>query len=390
MQNFFNRYFETALQLIADYNGLQPLNNFLKTYFSQHKKHGSKDRKLIAHFCYCYYRLGFALKNLPNEERLRVAIFLCTDKAGSWLSLYDENWRQSYVENTDSRIRFIQSLYPFNVETIFYKNEWLSEEIYQTAFNKSHLVQPDLFIRTRPSKNDVVISKFHQQNIVFQQINDYCLAIDNATKIDTIISLNQEAVIQDYSSQQIALFFPLIKLSKPITVWDCCAASGGKSMLAYDYFRDIKLTVSDIRESIIYNLKKRFQQAGIYQYQSFVADISSPQFQVKQQYDFVICDAPCSGSGTWSRTPEQLCFFMEEKLAYYTKLQMAIINNAIKGVKQNGYFLYITCSVFKQENEEMVAHILQGNQLDLIKAELMKGYDKKADTMFAALYTKKN
>jgi len=46
-------------------------------------------------------------------------------------------------------------------------------------------------------------------------------------------------------------------------VWDCCAASGGKSILAKDVFGNITLTVSDIRKSILHNLRKRFSEAGI-------------------------------------------------------------------------------------------------------------------------------
>ena len=386
MQNFFNRYFETSLQLIAAYNGLQPLNLFLKNYFSEHKKHGSKDRKWIAHFCYCYFRLGYALKNLSTAERLRVAVFLCTDKAGDWLLLYDEEWQQAYNENITVRMAFLHSKFSFQTEDIFYSNAYLSNGIDTFNFNKSHLVQPCLFIRIRTDKMSIVTNKFYQQNIVFQQVADNCLAIDNATKIDSIIDINKEAVVQDFSSQQIASFFSFVKPAKRLAVWDCCAASGGKSILAYDFFGDIKLTVSDIREAIIYNLRKRFQQSGIYQYQSFVADVCLPQFQLKQQYDLVICDAPCSGSGTWSRTPEQLCFFTEQKLSHYTRLQKAIAGNAVKGVKRNGYFLYITCSVFRQENEDVVAYLLQNNQLKLVKADVIKGYDKKADTMFATLF----
>ena len=54
-------------------------------------------------------------------------------------------------------------------------------------------------------------------------------------------------------------------------------------------------------------------------------------------------------------------------------------------LNNNGYFLYITCSVFKKENEAIVDFIKQQFHLELIKMELLKGYDKKADTMFAAL-----
>ena len=75
--------------------------------------------------------------------------------------------------------------------------------------------------------------------------------------------------MQDFSSQGVGgLLLPVAR--GPLYVWDCCAASGGKSIMLYDLDPAIRLTVSDIRESILINLRKRFNEAGIKKYQSFV------------------------------------------------------------------------------------------------------------------------
>jgi 16S rRNA (cytosine967-C5)-methyltransferase len=57
-------------------------------------------------------------------------------------------------------------------------------------------------------------------------------------------------------------------------------------------------------------------------------------------------------------------------------------------LKPGGSLLYITCSVFKKENEEMVEYINEKFHLQLVKMELLRGYELKADTMFAALLKK--
>jgi 16S rRNA (cytosine967-C5)-methyltransferase len=59
----------------------------------------------------------------------------------------------------------------------------------------------------------------------------------------------------------------------------------------------------------------------------------------------------------------------------------------VKHVKKNAYFLYITCSVFEKENEEVVKHLQEKADLELVEMKYFKGYDKKADTLFAALFT---
>jgi len=225
-------------------------------------------------------------------------------------------------------------------------------------------------------------------NLPFSLCGENCIALPNGSKIDEILQLNKDIVVQDLSSQRVAEFLSSINNHQgTLSIWDCCAASGGKSILAVDHFKNVELTVSDVRPSIIQNLKKRFAEAGIKNYKSFVADLTINEQPSTINYHLVICDAPCSGSGTWSRTPEQLTFFAKEKISHYTELQRKIISNVIPSVSKNGYLLYITCSVFKQENEDVVEFILANSNLQLIKMDYLVGYDKKADTMFAALFT---
>ena len=390
----FQSYFNTDIRIIQLYDGAIPLAHFLKKYFSENKKHGSKDRKFITQACYNFYRLGFALKAISTEERLKIAIFLCNTNAGEWAILYDDDWLKRWNEQLRKKIYFIQSLYNFSVDDIFPFTDEVSSDLNRDNFNLSHLIQPDVFLRIRNNQHEKVFSALHHHHIVFDKINEDCIAIENATKIDGIIEIDKDAVIQDYSSQRTKEFLEIIKSEignrKPqIDVWDCCAGSGGKSILAHDVLQNINLTTTDIRPSIIHNLKERFNKAGIKNYKAFVADISNPKSKIRNlEFDAIICDAPCTGSGTWSRTPEQLYFFQPQKIKEYQALQKKIVANAISYLKRGSYFLYITCSVFKAENEDVIKFIQNNFQLTLIKSELLTGYNKKADTMFAALFKK--
>ena len=378
-------YLNSARTILQLYDGNLPLAAWLKQYFKVEKKFGSSDRKMVSHICYCFYRLGEAFKQLTEEERMLVAVFLSSTSPNIVLKQLKPEWNEHVSLSAESKLGILGA--NDQLEHIFPFPDFLSKEINREAFQLSHLVQPDLFLRLRPGKEDKIIKRLQTEGIDFLRISEKALALPNQTKLDDLMVTDEAAVIQDLSSQQVlSLLKGYLSENDPISVWDCCAASGGKSILVRDEFPHSVLAVSDIRPTILHNLEKRFRNAGIHPYQSFVANLSDPEFSIRRKFDLVICDAPCSGSGTWSRTPEQLIFFKEEKIHFYAALQKKIVRNAIKGMKPGGYFLYITCSVFAEENEGMLDFLEQESGLTLKNSRYFTGYLQKADTLFGALF----
>ncbi len=386
----YHSYLNTACQILNHYNGDEPFTLFIKKFFSSHKKYGSSDRKQIAHLCYCFFRLGKSLPEVSTDQKILIVLFLCSTKPNELLKELKPDWNEKIDLPLNKKYSVITP--QFTSDDIFPWKQELSNEIDHQKFCESFFIQPDLFLRLRPGKEKMVIKKLHKAELKFEQINSSCLVLPNTTKIENIIELDKEAVVQDYNSQQIGKFFNIDFAAPPnenLSVWDCCAGSGGKSLLLYDINPNIDLTVSDIRSSILFNLKKRFAKAGIKNYRSFLADLSIPNLKhPASNIQLIICDVPCTGSGTWSRTPEQLYFFDEEKINHYSSLQKKIVSNTIPHLQHKGFFIYITCSVFKKENEEVVELIQHNFSMQLLKKQLLKGYDKKADTMFAALFKK--
>ncbi len=391
---FAENYIRSSIVIIDLYQGDIPFAVFLKNYFSANKKFGSKDRKYITQLCYNYFRLGKSTAVLSKEVGIKIALFLCNDLAGEWEIIFDNIWLKNWSDNLMKRISFVQAEYPsINDQSTFPFLQFLSKEIDPTIFSFSHFIQPDLFIRARPSYSRAVLTALQNAQYSYKLVGDNSISLPNGTKLESIIEIDKQAVIQDLSSQQVGEVLSSIKSSlgsNTISVWDCCAASGGKSILAKDVLVNIDLTVSDIRESILHNLKARFSRAGISKYRSFVIDLSK-QFthqnsMSKNQYDIVICDAPCTGSGTWGRTPEQLHFFNEKNIDQFQQLQQKLVTNIIPAVKKGGYLLYITCSVFEKENELVSSFISSHSSFQLVEQKSIKGYTQKADTMFVALF----
>jgi 16S rRNA (cytosine967-C5)-methyltransferase len=361
-----------------------PLGGWLKNYFKANKKFGSNDRKQVAHICYCYYRLGNAFQNLNTEEKMLLALCLCSATSNMILQELKPEWNEIVQLSLREKIKRLGVRE--EVAQIFPFTEALSEEIDHSQFNESFLIQPDLFLRIRPGKEKTVIEKIQNASNNFS-VEGHCITLPKSTKIDAVLLVDDEVVIQDAASQKVLDNLQKNQTIKNFQSWDCCAASGGKTILLHDIYPKAQLTVSDSRESILHNLKNRFKRAGINNYQSFVADLSSPQFSLNKKFDVIICDAPCSGSGTWSRTPEQLFYFKNEKIESYAALQKSIAFNACNFLKPRGFFVYITCSVFRKENEEVVEYIQAKSGLKLLSQEYIKGYDRKADTLYTALFT---
>ena len=382
-------HLNSAVSIIESYKGGQPFHSFIKQHFSLHKKYGSKDRKQIAHLCYCYFRLGAFAKQLPVQEAVTAALFLCCHQPNELLHALQPAWNGQAAASLPEKLAVLNM--PLTAAGIFAFTDQLSEGVDAGAFAFSHLQQPDVFIRVRPGCLPAVTKKLQEAGIAFTVLGEHCISLPPATKIDALLQLDKEAVVQDYSSQRTGAFMQLAATEKkPVKTWDCCAASGGKSILATDILGHMDLTVTDIRPAMLANLAKRFRAAGISRYQSLQADLSKSGTAVTgEQFRFIIADAPCSGSGTWGRTPEQLSFFNKEEIDTYSQLQKKIVSTALKSLQPGGYFLYITCSVFKKENEDIAAFIEQLLDAPPLKMELLQGYQHNADTMFAAMFRKR-
>lgn len=375
---------------MSAYDGEKPFASFSKKYFAAHKKFGSMDRRLISHLSYCYFRLGKAQINMSLEERILAGLFFCSNEPNEMLNSFKPEWNKNVSLPLPAKCTMLDINY--STLSVFPREGELSGGIEYEGFSESFFIQPDLFLRLRPGKESVVKQKLEENQIAYKIIKDNCIVLSNSSKLEAIIEFNKEAVVQDYNSQRVAELLLNLQPSTSnlkFSVWDCCAASGGKSIMTKDLLGDIDLTVSDIRESILVNLKKRFNEAGIKKYNSFVADLTTARFSLQNaNFNLIICDAPCTGSGTWSRTPEQLYYFDKKEIGRYVSLQQQIVSATIPYLQAGGYFLYITCSVFKRENEGIIDFIKENFHLNLMKMEVLKGYDKKADTMFAALLQK--
>jgi len=375
---------KTFQRILDEYPAETPLSKFLPGFYRQNKQMGSTDRRIAGRLLYNYFRLGKALPDAAAEERLFVAEFLCNTQLNSFIQHFKPDWAGCMGFGTDEKIGIIKTVFPaFKLEDVFPWTQQLSPGINKDAFLKSFFVQPDLFIRVNKGYEQQVKIVLTAAEVVFKDEGNNCISLPNGTRLEALFPNQHWFEVQDFSSQQTAQFF---KPAKWDAWWDACAASGGKSLLLHAQEPTVKLVASDIRESILVNLDERFQHAGITKYQKKLLDLTQNNDLILHDYEFdgIILDAPCSGSGTWGRTPEMISQFETYNIEFFQKLQQSIVSNVAKYLKPGKPLVYITCSAFKAENEDIVSFMVKELGLRMEEQTTLKGYENKADTMFVA------
>lgn len=377
----------TFMRVLEKYPADKPLAKFLPDFFKRNKQMGANDRRSASRLIYNYFRLGRAIIDKPAEQRLFLAEFLCTNVDNPFLQNFRPDLNEKIYKTLDEKIKLACSNEGLILKEVFPFTEFLSEGIDQKSFLRSFFVQPDLYIRIHPQALAWVLKTLQESGITFRLIGDLTIALPNGTNLNTLFPGSSYSVkpyeVQDLSSQQTLHFF---KPNRYEYWWDACAASGGKSLLLHAEQPNIKLLVSDIRESVLNNLDERFIAAGLRTYQKKQIDLTKNAEPEIHDYEFdgIILDAPCSGSGTWGRTPEMISQFKESKIRGFHNLQKTIAANVIKYLKVGKPLIYITCSVFREENEAIVQFLQKTHGMQLEASELIKGYENKADTMYVA------
>lgn len=160
-----------------------------------------------------------------------------------------------------------------------------------------------------------------------------------------------DVVIQDEASQLIAA---LVGQGHQ-QILDCCAAPGGKSLAIADQNPGGVITAVELHPHRARRMRTLFCDNS-QQIRILVAD--ARQLPLTRTFDCILADVPCSGSGTLARNPEIKWRLKPEDLPDLHDRQIAILRSAAVRLNPGGRLLYSTCSLEKEENEDVVERIL--------------------------------
>jgi 16S rRNA (cytosine967-C5)-methyltransferase len=161
----------------------------------------------------------------------------------------------------------------------------------------------------------------------------------------------RQVVIQDEASQLVAALVGQVE-KKAARILDCCAAPGGKTLAISDNNPSADITALEIhphRARLMQTLIGRNEFTRI---KIVAADAAN--LPVSIQFDRVLVDLPCSGTGTLARNPEIKWRLKRDDLSELHERQMAILRSALAHLAPGGRLVYSTCSLEREENENVI------------------------------------
>lgn len=155
--------------------------------------------------------------------------------------------------------------------------------------------------------------------------------------------------IQDEGSQIVSW---LAGAAPGMTVVDYCAGGGGKTLaLAQIMEGKGTLVACDVVQKRLDNIRPRLARAGVDADLRLIGQNGGGVEEFNGKADLVFVDAPCSGSGTWRRRPEDAWRLKTDEVERLHALQLRILGQAAQLVKPGGRLVYVTCSMLSAENE---------------------------------------
>ena len=177
-----------------------------------------------------------------------------------------------------------------------------------------------------------------------------------------------------FQSPSSMLAVQALNVSDGAQVLDICSAPGGKAVYMSEICPHGKITACDLyphRVALIQKYKNRMHTPNV---KAIQADACVLNDEWKDSFDFVLCDAPCSCLGTFKKHPDVFLNKDEKCIEELADTQRKIIENAAKYLKVGGRMVYSTCTLFKEENEDVVNDFLAKNESFAL--EKIGGFDR--------------
>ncbi len=226
---------------------------------------------------------------------------------------------------------------------------------------------------------DALIEEWKQNGIhvTKSEVLSYACSLSGTERISSMDGFAEgHFIVQDISSM---LVCECAGIKEGDTVFDVCAAPGGKSLHAADKLNGSGQVFSfDLTEKKVERIRENAQRMHLEGIRAAVHDATEFCAEYEEKADVLLADVPCSGMGVIARKQDIPRHLTPEKLESLVALQQKIVANVSKYVKKGGTLVYSTCTLNKKENDENVAWITEelGFKLVSVKERIPKPFHR--------------
>lgn len=237
-----------------------------------------------------------------------------------------------------------------------------ASEVDALARSLMHAAVPVLRVNTMRTSREVALERLaaagiEAQAAVLAPAGIVLRTRARVTELD--LYLDGEVEIQDEASQLAAL---AVDPGSGWTLLDACAGAGGKSLHLADLQDDGGRIIATDAEAVrLRSLAVRAQRCGMRSIETLALRALVLRHDVPAEFDAVLVDAPCSGTGTARRTPTALHRLTPRSLARYADRQREILSEYARRLRPGGVLVYATCSLMPEENEGVVTAFLDAH-----------------------------
>jgi len=359
-----------------------PADRLMAGYFKQRRYIGSKDKAAISENFYAVLRqklsLEYQLDQLGLGVHSRMLVALLKKIEGGDLSALFNGDRYSPTVLRPEQIEAFSQMpmdlleqAPLNVRLNV--PEWLAPKL-QAALGDRYEAEmaasnqrATTDIRVNTLKSSVgQVSKVLSNvgyNATPTNLSPWGIRFESRVALFGLDAFRQGWFeVQDEGSQLLALVSG-VKAGQKVV--DFCAGAGGKT-LAMAAMMENKGTIyaCDVHSKRLLQLSKRSKRAGVHNVRTHVLSSEHDKWVKKHAgvADVVLIDAPCTGTGTWRRSPDSRWNLSRDNVRDLVALQQSILDSACRLVKSGGKLIYATCSLLQEENEQQIVDFLQRNE----------------------------
>lgn len=393
-----------AIELLDEiFSFRQPADNTVNVYFRTRRYIGGGDRREISALVwFVLRRYGRLRRSFGKDPTGREAVAAALRYRGTPIDPLFDGDKYSPAPLTAEERAALARL-PDNLPDVVAEcPDWLRGRIDDADIRAMVDEAPlDLRVNTLKSTREDVLKLLEQSGIKAEKTPYSPVGVRVRERVNvTALPVYTDGLveIQDEGSQIVSL---LTRAEAGQIAIDWCAGGGGKT-LALSAMMNAKGTLyaADMNIKRLRDLPERAARAGANNV------ILLNDYNGLKQYDLVLVDAPCTGTGTWRRSADARWRISPEQSAQIIETQQKILDKACRFVKKNGRLFYITCSLDAAENEDQAAAFIQ-NHTDFVPEDLSPVLKKttgieqsgktvrlrpsvcKTDGFFAASFVKK-